>query len=460
MKLATRLLSVSLALLLAGCSASMQQRIAACKAGDWRQIGQTDGADGAPPNFAERKEFCEGKGGAPAAADSQAHYTAGWQQGNAERWSAAGLADGAHGALSQFAVLAASDDVRKRRTPPNPAAYDEGWLKGNALWWEGHGKRAGVAGEPLASGELHRSNASATGLRFDEAAYGNGWRIGNRQFWQDAGTNDASTGIPDSELAKRAAAARAAGVQVQDDVYRAAWNGEIINYWRNLGARDAVSGMEFGVRGREARQKGLKVHEAEYRQAWEKRLAEYWRQAGLEDGDGKPYMLEQRIANARRDGVFSIPGTRDWYTQGWQEQNARYCVVDNAFERGRTNAGMAVEVCNAALQNALKRAYLSGQDYAAAAVRQRHAMAEAQDIEGRLYDGNRRLERIERELRNNQPAKDKPVSDDTAKQNRRREAERRELIDYLRRLDRELDDARRWVELHGQNMARLRREIY
>jgi hypothetical protein len=55
--------------------------------------------------------------------------------------------------------------------------------------------------------------------------------------------------------------------------------------------------------------------------------------------------LDQRIANASRDGVFSIPGTQDAYTNAWRQENARYCTPDNAFERGRGSIGMAVEVC-------------------------------------------------------------------------------------------------------------------
>jgi hypothetical protein len=52
------------------------------------------------------------------------------------------------------------------------------------------------------------------------------------------------------------------------------------------------------------------------------------------------------------------------------------------------------------------------------------------------------------------------VNDDTKKKDRRREQDRRELIDYIQRLERQLDDARRWADRHDQQMQRLRREIY
>ncbi|MET0265349.1 MAG: DUF2799 domain-containing protein [Duganella sp.] len=458
----SRLLALLLVFpLLAGCTASFRQQVEACKVGDWNKIGMTDGLKGVPSDFAERKDFCGDHGSSSIPADAGARYSAGWEQGNAQKWSALGVADGARGLPpSQFAVHAASEEVRKLKTPLNQRAYDDGWNTGNTQYWDSNGKRDGVAGQPLNSKEAARSKAAAMQLRFDEAAYTSGWHVGNRQFWQDAGTNDASNGVPDSELLKRAATARSAGVQVQEEVYRAAWNAEIVNYWRNLGARDAVSGMEFGSRGREARQKGLKVFESEYRQAWEKRLAEYWRQAGLEDGFGKPFLLEERIANAKRDGVFSIPGTRAWYTRAWEEQNALYCQPDNAFERGRTNSGMAVEVCRPELRNPLKRAYLSGQDYEQAAARQRQAVNDAREIEARLYDANKRVDRIERDLRNNQPSKDKPATEEMNKQNRRSEQERREVINFIRSLERRLDDVRRAIDHNEMYMQRLRREIY
>jgi len=297
-------------------------------------------------------------------------------------------------------------------------------------------------------------------LRFDDQAYTDGWRAGNRTFWSDAGYSDARNGTPDSEFRNRAAAARSAGLDIQEESYRAAWNAEIINYWRNLGTQDATSGKEFGMRSREAKQKGLKIHEQEYRQAWEARLSTYWRDTGAADGYGQPFRLDERMANASRDGVFVIPATRDAYTNAWRQENARYCTPDNAFERGRANTGMAVEVCAPALQSQMKHAYVSGQDYEITAAKYRQAVDEANELADRVHDARNRLGRLEREIRANQEAKDRPANEETAKQDRRREQDRRDLIDYLQRMERRWDDARHWVERHEMQMQRLRREIY
>ena len=387
-------------------------------------------------------------------------YTAGWAQGNWDLWYRLGGVDGTEGKLARFDALAASEDLRKNKTPLNRPAYDAGWAAGNSLYWENTGKRDGTEGKPSSQKELSRSRAAAAQLHFDEAAYANGWRAGNRTFWTDAGSNDASNGLPDSEFRNRAAAARSAGVDIQEESYRAAWNAEIINYWRNLGTQDATNGKEFGMRSREAKQKGLKIHEQEYRQAWEARLSTYWRDTGAADGYGQPFRLDERMANASRDGVFVIPATRDAYTNAWRQENARYCTPDNAFERGRANTGMAVEVCAPALQSQMKHAYVSGQDYEITAAKYRQAVDEANELADRVHDARNRLGRLEREIRANQEAKDRPANEETAKQDRRREQDRRDLIDYLQRMERRWDDARHWVERHEMQMQRLRREIY
>lgn len=456
----TTLRLIPLLLLLAGCSMSNEQLISACKTDDWVAIGQNDGTKGEPPSFGERKEFCDDHGNKAGAADASARYTAGWAQGNWDLWYRFGGVDGTEGKLARFDALAASEDLRKNKTPLNRPAYDAGWAAGNSLYWENTGKRDGTEGKPSSQKELSRSRAAAAQLHFDEAAYANGWRAGNRTFWTDAGSNDASNGLPDSEFRNRAAAARSAGVDIQEESYRAAWNAEIINYWRNLGTQDATSGKEFGMRSREAKQKGLKIHEQEYRQAWEARLSTYWRDTGAADGYGQPFRLDERMANASRDGVFVIPATRDAYTNAWRQENARYCTPDNAFERGRANTGMAVEVCAPALQSQMKHAYVSGQDYEITAAKYRQAVDEANELADRVHDARNRLGRLEREIRANQDAKDRPANEETAKQDRRREQDRRDLIDYLQRMERRWDDARHWVERHEMQMQRLRREIY
>lgn len=449
-------------LLLAGCQSTMQ-RIADCKVGDWNAIGHKDGLQGESANYAERKDFCDDHADAkqPAASGAEAQYTAGWAQGNWDLWSQFGKADGGNGQQPQFDAHVASEEVRKHNTPLNRPAYDAGWAIGNSEYWRGLGKRAGTDGQPLAAQkDAARAKAAGVQLRFDESAYSDGWQIGNRTFWQDAGYTDARNGTPDSAFRDRAAAARSAGVQVQEDAYRAAWNGEIVNYWRNLGTQDAVSGNDFAMRSKEARAKGLKIFESDYRQAWETRLAAYWSQAGADDGYGKPFMLDERIANAGRDGVFVTAKTRDQYTAAWEEQNAKYCQPENAFERGRTNIGMMVEVCRVEMRNQLKHAYVSGQDFEIAAAKHRQAVDDANEVANRLSDARHRLARLEREIRSNQDAKDRVVNDETRKQDARREQERRDLYEYIPRLERQLDDARRWVERHEQQMQRLRREIY
>jgi hypothetical protein len=46
------------------------------------------------------------------------------------------------------------------------------------------------------------------------------------------------------------------------------------------------------------------------------------------------------------------------------------------------------------------------------------------------------------------------------KQDARREQERRELLEHIRRNERRRDDARVWVEQYQRDMERLRRNIY
>lgn len=453
-------LILTLPLLLAGCQATME-RIADCKAGDWNSIGHKDGVSGEVQNFAERKDFCDSHDAGKGQGDAAAGYLAGWAQGNWDFWSARGMGDGRQALPpSNFDRHAASAEVQKQHTPLNRGAYDAGWAIGNADYWNGVGKRDGTEGKPASAKDAARNDAAQRGMRFDDASYASGWQTGNRTYWQDAGFTDARNGVPDTEFRSRAAAARSAGVQVQEDAYRTAWNGEIVNYWKNLGTQDAVSGKDFNLRRAEAHKKGLKIYETEYRQSWENRLTEYWRKAGQDDGYGRPFQLEDRIANAARDGVFVIPRTRELYTAAWDEQNARYCNPDNAFDLGRRGAGMAFDVCRDQVRNQMKRAYLSGQDYEVASIKYNRAVSDVDELSGRVREARGRLGRIERDIRANLDNKDRPVNDETQKQDRRREQERREVVEYLQRMERQLDDARRWAERHQQQMERLRRDIY
>ncbi|WP_395408173.1 DUF2799 domain-containing protein [Pseudoduganella sp. UC29_106] len=445
-------LLLTLTLTLAGCQSTMQ-RIADCKTGDWRAIGQKDGAAGEKAAFAERKDFCDDHT-APAA-DAPARYADGWTAGNADFWSSRGNSDGRN-ALQLSAgweSRAASEEVRKKGTPPSRAAYEAGWTQGNSAHWEDLGRKDGTSGQPLTAREGARSQAAAANIRYDDSAYGAGWQAGNRTFWEDAGYSDARSGVPDSEFKARAAKARAAGVQVQEDVYRTAWNAELINYWRKLGTQDATSGKEFGVRKREAQQRGLKVLERDYIDAWERRLADYWRQAGEQDGFGQPYQLEARVANASRDGVFVIHNSRALYKEAWTARNAQYCTPANAFEWGRTSQPMAIEVCQPPLQGMLQRAYLNGGEYTQVRIRYERANDRADDFQRRVRDERRRMERAERDIRAERERKDKPPSDETI---RRLEAERRDAEGDMRRAERERDEARRSADRHYREMDALR----
>ena len=453
-------LAIALSLLLAGCQ-STRERVADCKTGDWRTIGHKDGFAGTPPNFAERKEFCEGVESAKGSADAAANYQAGWAQGNWDVWSEMGRSDGRNALqLTQFGVHAGAAEVRKNNTPLNRPAYEAGWAIGISEYWDNIGKRDGTAGKPLTAQEAARSAAAGQGIHFDDAAYATGWQTGNRTFWQDAGFEDARNGIPDSAFKARAATAKGAGVAVQEEMYRSAWSKEIVNYWTNLGAQDAVSGKDFALRRVEAQRKGLKVFETEYRRAWENRLADYWRQMGHDDGYGKPFRLDERMANAAANGVFVIAGTRELYTAAWDAENARYCNPDNAFELGRGSRPMAIDVCRGELQGQMKFAWLSGRDYESIAARQASIASDINDLEYRLRETRKRMRRLDDEIRSNLDNKDRVQNEETAKQDKRRDNERRELIEQANRVERLLMDAHRQDEQYQREMQRLRREIY
>jgi hypothetical protein len=78
----------------------------------------------------------------------------------------------------------------------------------------------------------------------------------------------------------------------------------------------------------------------------------------------------------------------------------------------------------AGVQNQLKHAYVSGQDYEVAAAKYRQAVEDANELASRVRDARNRLGRLEREIRASQEAKDRPVNDETVKQDKRREQER------------------------------------
>lgn len=452
MKLTLAPILLTLTITLAGCQSSMQ-RIADCKTGDWRTIGLKDGVAGDKADFGERKDFCDDHNA--VGADAAASYANGWAAGNAEFWSSRGQADGhaAQPLTASWEKRAASEEVRRKATPPSRPAYESGWTQGNSAYWDDLGRKDGTGGQPLTSREQARASAVASNIRYDDSAYGNGWQTGNRTFWEDAGFSDARSGVPDAEFKTRAAKARAAGVQVQEDAYRKAWNAELINYWRNLGTLDATSGKEFGVRKREASQRGLKILERDYIDAWEARLATWWRQAGERDGFGYPYQLEARVASASRDGVFVIHNSRALYKEAWGASNAQYCTPNNAFEWGRTNKPMAIEVCAPPQQGLLRRAYINGGEYLQAALRYERANDRAEDFQRRVREERRRLDRAEKDIRAERGRKDKPPSEEVL---RRLESERRDAEGDIRRAERERDEALHSADRHRRDMELLR----
>ncbi|MDD2721011.1 MAG: DUF2799 domain-containing protein [Gallionella sp.] len=453
-----RLVAPALLALLAGCQTGMHT-LAECKVGDWNAIGHKDGQAGLVQNFKERQAFCSAYVKDKDAGSMEADYQSGWKQGNWDLWSEAGRNDGRM-ALPETQMDVRASAIPKQHAPLNRVAYESGWLTGNSAYWQDMGQRAGTDGKPLSEKAQSRANADAQHLRFDEAAYENGWKTGNLAFWSNAGFQDAHNGIPESQFNARAAAAKSAGVLVQSAAYHTAWNGEIPNYWKNLGTADAVSGRDFEMRNREARQNGLKVFEAEYRQSWEARLATYWSEAGNEDGYGHPFQLEERIANAARDGVFVIARTRDLYTRAWEVQNLRYCNVDDAFNRGRRNERMAIEVCREPQQSQVRRAYLAGQDYEAVAVKHKHALDEIDEYARKNTTLHQQLQQVEGVIRNNAANKQRPVNEETARQDKRLEHEHHDLEDQIEQNQRKLSEARRWEDQYNQQMQRIKRDIY
>ncbi|MES2297096.1 MAG: DUF2799 domain-containing protein [Pseudomonadota bacterium] len=449
--------AIGSAFLLAGCDGTMQ-RVADCKAGDWGGIGHKDGHAGLGQNFGERKDFCASHEGDQGGPDAAARYLAGWAQGNWDLWSETGRADGARGLPAQFEGGAASAELRQKQTPPNRSAYDAGWVVGNGDYWENAGKHDGGVGKPLAQREAQAAQAGARALRFDGAAYARGWHVGNRNYWADAGTQDARNGLAEGNLRSRAASARSAGVLVQEDAYLGAWYAEIPNYWKTLGAQDAVSGRDLAQRRAEAQRSGLKVYEAEYLQSWEARLEGWWREAGRDDGDGKPYQFERHAEQAQRRGVFVTARSREHYSAAWEAQNARYCHVDNAFALGRRSARMAFDVCRQHGQ--VKRAYLSGQEYEVLGAKRAKAAAEVEEANRKADELRRQLARMDRDIRASLESRERMANEETLKQDKRREGERKELAGHLERAEHQRDEARRAEEGIAQRMQRLQRDIY
>jgi hypothetical protein len=443
---------------LSGCQ-STRVRINDCKAGDWGVIGNKDGDQGFDPRYEERRKFCADIDDVKINADSVNNYTAGWEQGNFQYWLRLGTQDGtAAKPISHFTELANSDAIKKNHTPLNQHAYQQGWSAGNAIYWHGIGDQDGLAGHP-ASTENARANDGQQ-IGFNRLSYLDGWQTGNQAYWTHLGYLDAHDGRPDTEFKQHALAAQREGVQLREDAYRAAWNLEIIEYWKRLAWDDATQGRDVNTRRADAKNRGLKFSESEYTQMWQQRLQKYWLDVGNEDGYGKPNLLEERMANARKDNVFIIPQTREIYQQAWAEQNLRYCNLDNAFTYGQHNQRMAIDVCSVNQQNKLRYAWESGREYEVVLQKQRYQHDEMQRLADRRSDAENRLGRIEKEMKRDQENKNRILNAETAAIDNKREHEKRELRDFLRRTEREFEDLRQWDFRYEQQLMQIKRDIY
>ncbi len=447
--------------LLSACQ-STALRVSDCKKGDWGIIGNQDGDQGLTPRFEERQKFCSGVEGGKFGADSSRLYLAGWEQGNFQYWRRLGSQDGlAARAMSSFADQAVSEAVKKNNTPLHQLAYKQGWISGNAAYWHRIGDEDGAAGQPASSENVRASEG--VGIGFNRFSYLEGWRHGNAAYWTRLGYLDAHAGIPDGKFRQHAELAQRAGVQVVEAAYRSAWDLEIIEYWKKLAGEDATTGRDVNTRRVDAQERGLKFTELEYKRSWEQRLIQYWQEAGKLDGDGKPSQLESRMANARNNKVFVIAQTREVYQQAWAAQNALYCSAENAFAYGRRNQSMAVDVCAGAQQSVVRQALMSGQEYAHIVRQQSYRNDELRRLAERRNEALFRLNRLDQEMRNDarrdQDEKTRISAPDAAAIERRREQERRELRDFLRRSADEFEDLQRIIVRYDYQLRQIRRDI-
>lgn len=443
-----------------GC-ASNKENIIACKVGNWQAIGERDGREGYAARYAERKEFCD-KQDAPGTPQAAVDYANGWAKGNQQLWFQLGEADGLKGmAAGNYLAHTSTKFMKANATPLNQPAYQAGWTQGNTNFWQAKGEKDGLEGEPEKKKETHRAAALAANLGFNEASYMQGWQLGNQAYWNELGRRDARSGEPDTTLFPlRAKDSKALGLYVDEAAYRRGWDNGIVDYWSNLGMDDAVNGKNFSMRKKEAMKNGLKIVEKAYQSSWENRLTQYWSQAGAEDGWGQPDLLEQRIANAARDGVFVIAPTRELYRNAWHSQHVRYCGNDNAFAMGRENKLMNIDVCGNDRQLSLKRSYTAGQDYEVVNAKYQRTLTDLNRQTERRNQTDQRLRALEEDMRRDLRNKDRKSNDESLKQDRRREADRNELTANLREQDRQLQELKRWEDRYSQQLRELKREAY
>ena len=443
---------------LSGCQ-STKVLVNDCKAGDWGIIGNKDGDQGYEPRYDERRKFCADVDGAKMNTESGAQYHAGWEQGNFQYWQRLGKQDGiAAKPASHFLRQSESDDVKKNKTPPNQLAYQQGWINGNGDYWQGVGNQDGTAGLPASQENIRANEGQQIG--FNRLSYLDGWQIGNKAYWARLGYLDAHEGRSDNEYRQHAATAQRNGVQLNETSYRAAWDVEIIEYRKTVAWADATQGRDVNTRRADAKKRGIKFSELEYKQMWEQRLVKYWLDAGKDDGFGQPNQLEERMANARRDNVFIISQTRDVYQRAWSEENTRYCSVDNAFDSGRHNRRMAINVCPAQEQNKVRFAWESGLQYESTLQKQRFNQAEMHRLSDRRASAESRLGHLERETKRDLENKNRVINNETVESDKKREREKRELREFLRHSARELGDFRDWDFRYDQQLQQIKRDIY
>ncbi|MBC3886360.1 DUF2799 domain-containing protein [Undibacterium griseum] len=450
---ACRLVPFLLLLPLMACQSTIS-RMNDCQTGDWNFIGNKDGSDGLHRNYEERRQFCSSVDSSKIRPESAQQYEQGWQQGNQQFWYRLGRTDGRNAlALSHYQQQAQSDQIRQKETPLNQAAYEQGWQLGNADYWQQSGHQEGLAGRKADEEGARRLPGAPEVFRAD--AYRQGWGEGNYAYWQQLGYQDAHQGIPDSTLSVHVKAAQSRDLLVREDAYHAGWNREITEYWKRLAWDDAVNGRDIYMRRDDAQRRGLRLDEAAYRQQWEQRLMQYWSEVGTADGDGKPFLLEQRMANARHEQVFVITQTRDLYTQAWNRQNAAYCTVENAFNWGRTNQPMAIEVCQQPLQYRLQRALMAGRDVEEIRRRQAFNHRELDEQRDRLRDIERRLARLEAEMQRNRDDKNRPNTPENTNTDRRNERDRSDLRDQWQSVRYRVDELQNREYRYQRDMEQI-----
>lgn len=442
-------------LLLTAC-ASDPVGVDACKAENWQAIGERDGLEGLNSRFNDRKNFCSKyQSGANASAASE--YQSGWEKGYYKFWFQLGEAAGFKGKIS---VMPSTPRQGKEDTAPvNQSAYQAGWEQGNSGFWRSQGERDGLAGLAQSQKNNQQAAAFSRSLLFNETSYLQGWMRGNQQFWYEAGRQDASEGKPDRDFTGRAQAAAARGVQVDETSYRAGWENGLGEYWSRIGSMDAVSGKNFSLRKIEADRGGLKILEQVYQQSWTQRLEQHWQEAGERDGWGYPNLLEQRIANVTRDGVFVIPGARELYLAAWQSKNLIYCSSDNAFAMGRENAPLAAEACGQR-RLAVKRAHTAGQDYEAIHLKNQRVLSDLQTLTDKRSHVDKSLIDLESDIKRDLKKPDRKSNNETVEQDRRRETNRLDLVSQLRQHDRQIEELKRWEDRYSQQMRDLKRDAY